>query len=617
MGIQARSIFVPVVARISPPDEKWGDLRDWHNIPPVVCITLLVPRSKLSVLTKIDHDKLGTPTVQCLLQPGHSLPDIPRESVFLACRLAFGSVSTRGRPHDDSFEVSVTEDQQGWGGNSALVVSFYVSSFHLLLGPQKGVVAFGLHVTPASLFTFGSKLGLELNVYKTTLDNSSNVFITRHSPNLTGFPIVPGFSQTDLVASGALHVGADTSSIVHVNPAESHIASFTTRLNVTSEDYKAALNNRCEVQNKVLSPCQRAIALGQKLAFVVNYPTFVRENTCRTRIFRKSSRIEVVAEVATSSAWMDYPYFLYPVFLQDNKPVNWNMPNINLDLCPVIDINQREQLDWLNPHISLAMSARERGLYEDQELSRSDGEKIRLDFKVTLFHLFIRFVGLQGEKHQVFGFTNVANGGIKALVLASTIRIDTGNRVVVLDCAILPLHQEIMPKLRKFLAVLSSQGLCQVKVNDAELHLWKHVLPAYVERCRIWDHNADCEYAKAGKIPLNMENEKQFLCSCGNGHFPPNFINGIAHWEEASRYAVRAAISPAFWAPYADDIYRGDARRGDDRCAKCGVTQKKGGGSLLRCAKCKKAWYCSRKCQAADYPRHKGACKQEGAKSTA
>lgn len=44
---------------------------------------------------------------------------------------------------------------------------------------------------------------------------------------------------------------------------------------------------------------------------------------------------------------------------------------------------------------------------------------------------------------------------------------------------------------------------------------------------------------------------------------------------------------------------------GQRSCANCGIRSDK----LLKCARCKAAWYCSKDCQKAQYPAHKSICK--------
>lgn len=152
-GLGSSSIFAPIVSRFAPVDEKWEDLRDWKDIPPVVCVTLRVPRHRLSVLAA-KRGQVGTPPVHCTLEDASSAGMNRWQNIFSACQMAFGTIFPSGVRNSESFEISVEEDEAGWNGSSALIVSFYAPSFFLLLQPRKAVVSFGIHSTPATTMAF-------------------------------------------------------------------------------------------------------------------------------------------------------------------------------------------------------------------------------------------------------------------------------------------------------------------------------------------------------------------------------------------------------------------------------------------------------------------------------
>ncbi|KAI0830981.1 hypothetical protein F5Y06DRAFT_307811 [Hypoxylon sp. FL0890] len=604
-ALEFGSIFAPIVPRIAPVDKKWGDLRDWMNIPPIVCVTLKVPRRKLSVLAA-KSSQMGTPPVHCTLEGAPSGGMNRWQNIFPACQMAFGNIVPNGVRYDDSFEISVEEDEASWNGSSALIVSFYAPSFFLLLEPRKAVVTFGIHSTLATTMVFYQELGITLSLYTTTLDNTADVYITRYMPHQTRLPVVPGFAAEDLMDPSALNRGADLGITADVDQRTGRIEQVISRLDITSREYQSTLRS-CKVQTMIVSPYQVDVTLGPTTLFVVCFPASITENI-RTRIARTSGYIEVIARIATGSGWVKNPYFMYPVHLVHGQPVNWNLPYLNLGSSPIIDTTQTRELNWIVPHVSLSMSSREQALRKNARLDRSPGEQIRLDFKESICLLFMRSAGLQLGKHWVFSLYKGVNRDNHVLIITSDLRLDLVNRTVVLDCAILPLYIGLAPAIRKFLTALHSEGLCQIKVNDAELRLWKQVLPAYVERCRTWEHRGDCEYKKYAKVPLVVDDNKQFLCTCGNGKFPANFVIGMAHWDTVSQYAVRAAISPPFWAPYVDVVHRPLAPGNSNACATCGSTKAENGNELLYCGRCRKVRYCSPKCQRIDWATHKAAC---------
>jgi hypothetical protein len=246
-----------------------------------------------------------------------------------------------------------------------------------------------------------------------------------------------------------------------------------------------------------------------------------------------------------------------------------------------------------------------------------DHKDVRVNFKDSLFSLFMHFSGLQGDKSRVFGINNPTEGGVHILIFASCLRLDLANHTVVLDSAVLPLTNRLMPKIDRFLAALSSSRmglpLCNIKVDNDELSLWKEVLPAMVERCRRWEHRSSCEYVVKGQIPLSVEEGKRVLCSCGEGLLPAKFVTGVPEWEVASKYAVRAAISPSFSVPFVEKTFDFDSIKSRvqleiKRCHNCRKEKCNDGTNLLTCSRCQVVKYCSAQCQRDDWREHKKVC---------
>ncbi|XXH06117.1 hypothetical protein Hte_012562 [Hypoxylon texense] len=537
---------------------RYGDLRDWKDIPTVVCVTLRVPREKLQVLLDADLTTMGVLPVQC------SLSGAPRPKVdawrnnFYACQMMFGNVSTKGTRHTDSFELSVEEDDAGWRGSSALLVSFYVPTGFLVLEPRKAVVSFGIEHSAQTMAAFLSKLGIQLRVHSSTLDDYANVYLTRYAPGQAKYPTVPGFAKEDFTDANAVHPGTTFSLSAGVDMKTMQIEHMTGRFEITSQEYKETLKD-CEVKTSTKSPHQVVVTLGQGPSFMLAFPVLVMQNT-KLRVARKSCYVEVIARVATDTEWKKHPHFMYPVHLVDGKPTNWNMPYLKNESCPIIDpqLAKTPNCNWLVPHVGLSLSSRERALQRVASSGKFPGEDARVQFKDSIVDMFVLFSGRAIKKIRVFGLCNRNDGGNQIVVVPSAMRIDLANRTVVLDCAILPLHAKLTPKVSKLLPSSISMDYYDVWLDDAALGLWKYTLPAYVERCRTWEHRSDCEYATSGKVPLTIEHGEPFLCTCGNGKFPAKFAD-IAHWDALSKHAVRAAISPAYWAPYVDEVFRQSA----------------------------------------------------------
>lgn len=232
-----------------------------------------------------------------------------------------------------------------------------------------------------------------------------------------------------------------------------------------------------------------------------------------------------------------------------------------------------------------------------------------MELKDSIFSLIMHYTGLQGQQTRVFGVNCREQGGINILLFISGVRMDLSNRTLILDSAVLPLYNALMPQITSFLQDLTeSKKLCQISATPAELHLWKILLPLWIERCRTWSHKTDCEAAvRSAKSSISLEKGKKFLCSCGEGALALEYGEGIQKWERVAKFAVRAAISPSFSSTLVEDMYTGADQ---DRCNSCGKDESMSGVSLLRCARCRKARYCCIECQRADWKPHKAICKE-------
>ena len=590
----------------------------WKDIPGVVCITLKVPRKNLGVFTSLAPEKLGTPNVHCILQSAGTSSSRPWQNIFAAVQLAFGTVTTSNPRNRDEFQINVAEDERGWTGRSPLLASFYAPTWVALLEPRTTTIAFGVQSTPLSTQTFVKTLGTEMNVYETTLVDEDNVYITKHLPNQSGYTSVCKYKDTDPLAKESPDVNAITTVMANVERETARIVSFTGRVDFLTEETKSILRGQSLVQTLQLSACAIAVHIGKnRTKYLLHFPAPVQNSRAKIRIARKSSYVEVIVPTAFPTDDNNkFPHFMYPSIQPGmHGPVVWNMPYLNLDCLPVLDVGKRNALQWLITHTSLQFSTRERRL-RDSSMSSTPNIKhkdVRVNFKDGLFSMFMHFSGLHGGKAHIFGINNPTGGGVHILIFVSCLRLDIANHTVVLDSAVLPLTDRLMPRLERFLGPLSVLGLCNIKVDDDELRLWKEVLPCYVERCRKWAHRPSCEYVAKGHIPLSVEHGELLLCSCGNGFLPPGFISGIPEWDIASKYAVRAAISPSFSVSFVEPTFdvekiKRDIESDAHHCQKCWKEKSDDSTKLLTCSGCHIAKYCSVECQRADWKVHKKVC---------
>ena len=267
--------------------------------------------------------------------------------------------------------------------------------------------------------------------------------------------------------------------------------------------------------------------------------------------------------------------------------------------------------------LSRQWSSREQALSEKHASNGASRYKdVRVAFKASMFSMLTHFAGIHGRQAKVFGIHHPTEGGTHMIVLPSCLRLDPAHGTIVLDCIVVPLFRSIMPALLPFLAELGGGKICNIKVDNKELALWKKTLPSFVERCRTWEHLETCEYLLTGKIPLSTTYGEQTLCSCGHGKFPASMTPKPVYrsWDKAAGYFVRAAISPMFSVPLVEESSQPfvEAVRSPNAaptCQKCAKFESPGGGKLLTCARCQVARYCSKECQKEDWAQHKILCR--------
>lgn len=169
-------------------------------------------------------------------------------------------------------------------------------------------------------------------------------------------------------------------------------------------------------------------------------------------------------------------------------------------------------------------STRERALRETSlKIAGGIHSNVRLNYKESLFTIFMSFSDCQGAKSKVFGLSDATRGGVSVLIMGSQLRIDLANHTVVLDVVVLPLTNQLVPRIRSFLEAISATGVHVINVNDDEIRLRKQTIAACVERCRDWSLSPSCEYLVSSSIPISFESNTDFLCSCGRGSVSPRF----------------------------------------------------------------------------------------------
>ncbi|KAK4169848.1 hypothetical protein QBC43DRAFT_38684 [Cladorrhinum sp. PSN259] len=646
-------------------DTRKPSMEYLHKMPPVVCVTLRVPREALQVLIDEDPNIVGTVPVHC---------SVDQAGIFAVLQTGLGEMTTTGSRDSNQFQIHIKDDEQGWYGKSDLFVSFFIPTRILIQQPAATRLDFAARMTRQTMLKLVPTLGFGLVLFGTSFNDHKHVFITQHLPNFTGPVRLAGnLNQINDVSQSIAQDDAVKTTItasVSPQPTTVRLSTFTARVDILNLKLRKALQGGSQVQVTLLhhDPSALSIAVGKEPPFKVSFPAPIINASVKTRIARKSSWIELIANMVTDPASAPLPSFTFPMLvspsadagdraLKINLPIT---PYIHLSTLPILDISSAtaDSFQWLNIHTTFMFSPRERQLRENPSLPvppSSTAQRTVVEFKDSLFSMFMQFPGIQGTKHNIFGITNPSNGGVHILFFVSSFRLDLASRSVVLDAAVLPLFDQLMPRLGNFLQAFTASRFINIKVNDAELEMWKEMLPAMAERCREgWTHKTAagaCGYSKAMKAPISTTIGEECICRCGNGQFPKGFrVKGVPMWDTIKGFCTRVAISPLFCNPLVERVVpnlsefmgrstphttnqgpraAGARASGGEAtepnrdtgvqgasgktaaasgCEKCGDKISKNGQELKACAKCRSVRYCSRECQKADWKAHKKNC---------
>ncbi|KDB20649.1 hypothetical protein H109_07402 [Trichophyton interdigitale MR816] len=614
--------------------------RNWTNIPPTLSVTLTIPHEKLSLFVEEPVNKYGTPICQLMFDSQAG------QSIFADIQLGFGEVQTSGTKYTEKYAIEISKDERGWDGTAPLLASVMVPTALILLNPDLSTnIFFGLKTSPATVQLVG-KLGMNLAIHESTLANN-DVYITRCRPNMKHqvtehSKIAPLKSSLVPSDSPKQLEGVELKFHLELSPDCSKAVLLTTRLDITSQKYQDILRQGAAVLVEQISPYKINVKLGGKpFHSNIRLPFPILSVNTKTRVARKSSYLEFIAPIASTRDLTQYPDNVFPIDLYENGPILRNLDYTALDKLPMLDLRDPSKLSWVNLLSNDMFNDRE-GKEKSKQLNGDiiTSPDVRVTFKDTLFSLFGYLSGA-GAKGQInaFGLDSKTSGGVNVIILMSSLRLECANQSMVIDAAVIPLTIDLVMEMYSSLHDLTERGMKTLKVSDDELRLWKHVLPAFVDRCRTWKHLPTCEYMSTGKIPLSTDWAQPILCSCGKGKFPNGYeIKGFPEWKDIKKYATRIAISPCYWVPFLDKEFKFGAEDEEDKedrnkdtkegvsqkiesllqlmdlkkgsCSNCGGNKPGSGTKLLRCSGCKVAEYCSKNCQREDWmARHKFACK--------
>ncbi|KAK4040785.1 hypothetical protein C8A01DRAFT_15369 [Parachaetomium inaequale] len=628
---------------------------EWSTIPKALAVTVVVPTERWKLLNRVLDPDAGQSRE--LTAHIYGYLRVPEEYTKPGCdilityqdtQISFGTVTTHGSREDDDFAIHVQEDEAGWNGASPMIVSFYIPTDLVVELFSVSMVGFAVECLALNKNGFEDEVQLvqpedgTATFYEVPPFWKEQVYITKHRPGQADYGVTERVLRSIRrskvaakdTAPSQITLGADFNLL-------GEIVSITGRVNITSAQGKKLLSDKAPISIEQPSPFTLDIVFGGKskaLTLPLTFPAPILKDGSRTRVARKSCYIEITALLAKPSANpATLDTFLLPTTTGSGSspPATLNMPHLNLDALPILSLADKSRTRFLTTLTSLMFSSRERRLREQALASTTTssgntamegqltGNSARLNFKESLFTLFMLASGQQGGQTGLFALTHAdPQRGIQMLLFVSAVRLDGAHGSVVLDAAVLPFTREMVAslELEGFLLVLRTLECCTLIVDEDELRLWKGVLPALVERCRAWRHVEDkCEYV-GGTVPVSLVEGEKVLCGCGMGKLPEEFVS-LPEWEAAAKYATRVAISPVYASALVEELVDPELAKavaedmvggklGVRRCRTCRVPETLEGVALRKCTRCLEAEYCSAECQKKDWKKHRMECEE-------
>lgn len=144
----------------------------------------------------------------------------------------------------------------------------------------------------------------------------------------------------------------------------------------------------------------------------------------------------------------------------------------------------------------------------------------------------------------LFAFT--ISSKVTFRIAIHAIRMDLSNQTIFLDAAAISSHStapEIADKISK---AFKGEKVVDVKLEVDHERFWRHLLPAFAERCRNWKHTPNCKYGIHGKILIADKTENSPFCDCRLGSFPSGYLKDLNGFKNIAPHAVRVAIPICF-----------------------------------------------------------------------
>ncbi|KAJ3545440.1 hypothetical protein NMY22_g2440 [Coprinellus aureogranulatus] len=584
----------------------------WQEVPLSVYVVLVVPRQSIQKILD-DTEEMSTPCLQCEVT-------VPRgHNAFFSIQPTFGSIEGAGT--SPGRVGIIHEDPQRWKGTSDLIVYFPCPAW-IFVEPPLGRCVVSLNMCGlAAAMEFGSKLGMRLTIWSTTLADSKRAFILRDRPRVAS-QVTSQYGSISTSPAPVVGGGANDNASEPCTTAKFErggISSFSVRTTIVDKVAKTSLASReSQVTARPLSNTAVRISF-MGFEKVVHFPYPVDMASLVTRIARKSSYLEIEARIArsTSTSANLSPFPIVPAGTKGMWALR--MHYITLDVLSPLRDPVDAATDRLRHHFSLS-------LFEELRRHRA-GERTRpdrglTDLKESLYSLFGQFTERHKGKPTVVEFFGPPRSNFLLLLFVDCMRMDSTGNTVIADACALVVTQAIFNSPPVFMAMLRGTH-DRVRLTTEEICWWKQYLPTAAERCRTWNHKPNCEYTMSG-VSYTIEKGGEWLCGCGRGKALGGFAE-VKEWTVFKPFVTRVALGMPFPTSSLADMALDIRRRFDQLpisrninggnsdseplpdlvCAACGHPGKP---KLQVCSACKSISYCSSACQKAQWKEHKVTC---------
>jgi MYND finger len=448
---------------------------------------------------------------------------------------------------------------------------------------------------------FAHVLGPEYIIFTTSLWNMDHVMPRYTDGSFPRSMISSGISENEQVSDPGVGVG----SVAKLSFAPSGLEG-TARLHFTGAHKKKLSKSGTLVEGFQNSPCIFGLNMGNFQAETI-IPFPFDQSLSRIRIARKSGWVEIIVPFTMNPT---APSFNFPPFpIVQGKSRNdyaWNLPRLSTDLFPLLNLDTKNDLNWINPHLAGAYSVRQKKISEKERKGITTGDDL-VDLKRNIATLFISSSGItgspDGERPRLI-FLDMEGYGIMSIIFVLGIRLHPYDNTLVLDSCVFPLVPELMDIFERELTILGQGQNCGfLYLTVKGYKLFTGYIRASVERSRAWSHLPNCDGKLDGGL-TQVDGIQQYPCRCGARKDLGEFAN-VAQWQSFTPFITRTLFTPLFPVPCMEEVTGADLVA---KCWTCKSTQTPTGTKLMSCTRCNKARDCSKECQKKDWKIHKVCC---------